>query len=86
MTPTDYDNLSAAWNRDAAERAQDEEMDAELEDGQFEMNGCLYCGACGMLAAPGDENYDWCDHRTGNDCPYNDDGDGLEDAYFEDDL
>lgn len=42
----------------------------ELEDGQIERDGCLYCGACGMLAQGGDEEYDWCDHHTGDNCAY----------------
>ncbi len=33
-------------------------------------DGGLYCLACRMLAAPGDEEFDWCDHLTGEGCSY----------------
>lgn len=45
----------------------------------IERDGMTFCGACGELAVPGEEAFDWCDHRTGRDCPY------MEDSMFNDD-
>lgn len=80
------------------------DIDAELRDadqvevfkmngeGEIERDGLLFCFACGMLAAHGDEEYDFCDHRTGYGCSYNDetfeDDDRFDedDDYFDDDM
>lgn len=51
------------------------EIEADDPDGLIEVQGDLYCGACGMLEQPGDESFDWCDHIRGNHCPYFKDGD-----------
>lgn len=52
------------------------------EDGLIESRGMLFCFACGMLAAPGDEEFDWCDHRTGDGCAYMpDETDDYEDDW-----
>lgn len=53
----------------------EEEDDLDIEDikengGLIESRGMLFCFACGMLAQPGDENFDWCDHLDGIGCPY----------------
>jgi hypothetical protein len=48
-----------------------EEEDLEIpEDGMIEQNGNLYCYACGDLAAPGEEEFDFCDHKTGRGCSH----------------
>lgn len=46
--------------------------DSDFTEGEFieGPGGGLYCRACGMLAAPGDEEFDWCDHITGEGCSY----------------
>jgi len=57
-----------------------EETDEEEEF--IARDGMLFCGACGILAQPGNEDFDWCDHRNGYGCPY------MSEADFEieDDL
>lgn len=42
----------------------------EEEDGLVERDGMLFCGCCGNLASPGEEEWDWCDHVTGGGCAY----------------
>jgi hypothetical protein len=64
-----------------------ETITEELEDGQVIRDDNLYCGACGMLAAPGSEEYDWCDHRTGRGCSYMVEDDEEDDfSDYEDQL
>ena len=60
-----------------------EAIDLNLEDGQVERDGNLYCGACGILACPGNEDYDWCDHTTGHGCIYMDEDDLDDDDEWE---
>lgn len=44
--------------------------DEDDEEELIERDGILFCAACGMLAAPGSEEFDLCDHRTGQGCAY----------------
>jgi hypothetical protein len=53
----------------------------DFDDGEIERDGMIFCVACGMLAMPGNEEYDWCDHRTGIGCAY---FVGEEDDHFDD--
>ena len=55
------------------------------EDGLVESRGMLFCTACGLMAMPGNEEFDWCDHITGRGCAWKDDDDEeeLEDEDFE---
>lgn len=69
----------------------DEMPEIEIdEDGMMEVDGNLYCGGCGHLAQPGDEEFDWCDHRGTSDCSYyctssfRDDDEDVEDYWGED--
>lgn len=58
----------------------DEFMQECAENGwHIEKDGMSFCFACGMLAQPGDEEYDWCDHRTGEGCAYMVDDDDDDD-------
>lgn len=63
-----------------------EEIDDDDDDDEFfERDGMTFCGACGVLACPGEEEFDWCDHRTGEGCyhmsesVFNEDDDDCED-------
>lgn len=55
-----------------------EEIEAMLEDVAIPPDGIIwsrgmpFCFACGMLAQPGDENFDWCGHinETPETCPF----------------
>jgi hypothetical protein len=59
-------------------------MNGEIpEDGIIEVRGMPFCWACGMLAQPGEEEFDWCSHLpTERHCAYlsesEDDEDELE--------
>ncbi len=77
----DDDENEAFWEDDEAD-----------DDGMIEQHGELYCGACGILAQSGCEDFDWCDHITGDDCPFfyedhhaDDDDDDVADFWGEDD-
>lgn len=50
----------------------EEDLDELLDDEPefIERDGLLFCFACGELAQPGNEEFDWCDHRTGRGCAY----------------
>lgn len=50
-------------------------------DGIIEVRGMPFCWACGMLAQPGDENFDWCSHITGRSCPYYHETEDDEDEF-----
>lgn len=63
------------------ERVVIEPLNDDFEDGGLvQQHNNLYCSACGMMAAPGDEEFDWCDHITGEGCAYMDD---VEDDDFD---
>lgn len=63
------------------------------DDSEFiERDGMTFCGACGVLACPGEEEFDWCDHRSGIGCYHMAeseftelDDDDIEDELFEED-
>lgn len=57
----------------------DEELTAN--GGLVESRGMWFCFACGLLAQPGDEEFDWCDHINGVGCAYMHE---TEDDEFED--
>lgn len=68
-----------------------DDLDDIPEDGHIERDGMLFCFSCGMLAQPGNEEYDWCDHKTGRGCAYfheqeDDEDDYNRDAYEDEDL
>jgi hypothetical protein len=56
---------------DASFIYEDEDDEELIENGGLiESRGMWFCFACGLLAQPGDEEFDWCDHRTGRGCAY----------------
>lgn len=64
------DGLEAIKFDQAAEQIEDEIAEIDLDDDEpfIERDGMTFCGACGILACPGEEEFDWCDHLTGNNC------------------
>lgn len=49
------------------------ELVAQLEDDEenpefLSRDGMTFCYACGIMACPGEEEFDFCDHRTGAGC------------------
>lgn len=54
------------------------------KDGLVRHHGELYCGCCGILAQPGNEDFDWCDHISGDGCPYNEELADDDDEFYDD--
>lgn len=68
----------------------DDGLDDDDEDSEFiECDGMSFCFACGVLACHGNEEFDFCDHRTGFDCTFMEESvfaeDDEDDLYDEDD-
>lgn len=66
-------------------RAEEEALELIPEDDDddpefFERDGMEFCGACGILARPGEEEFDWCDHKTGAGCYH------MQESVFADDV
>lgn len=57
----------------------------------IERDGLVLCACCGELAQPGNEEFDWCDHRTGRGCsffersPFNEERDDDEEEEWNQD-
>ena len=61
----------------------DFDPDEDLEE-FIERDGMTFCGACGIMACPGNEEFDWCDHITGDGCSYFEDDNVFADRDPED--
>lgn len=81
-----FQRIELYWQQPGYEDADPDDEDVEElldefdDDEEFiERDGMLFCGACGTLACPGEEEFDWCDHRTGQGCYH------MQESVFSDD-
>lgn len=57
-----YDKPSDEDIADLEAEFEDDDLDFDDDEEFFERGGMTFCGACGILACPGEEEFDWCSH------------------------